>query len=182
MYGTLDWVYALPLALWGLNDLPGAVAPYSPHRWYFARNPLGLAISPPPTVDPGVEDAAKYFHRAQEERRLVQTKPTYLHTREYHCNFWREIGTGCKPGLISQVSSMKRHVPRHGLEAQPKAREEPSTPRGALVDDKAQAAGHQGDRPVDPPPPWSASGLAAAGKRLVHQLKHAPKEARAGEG
>ena len=26
------WVQALPLAVWGLNDLPGLIAPYPPHR------------------------------------------------------------------------------------------------------------------------------------------------------
>ena len=33
---------ALPLALWGLNDLPGAVTPYSPHRLVFGCDPIGV--------------------------------------------------------------------------------------------------------------------------------------------
>ena len=28
VFRKLDWVYALPFALWGLNDLPGPIAPY----------------------------------------------------------------------------------------------------------------------------------------------------------
>ena len=39
------------------------------------------------------------------------------------------------------TSSVKRHVPGGGLEAQPQAAEEPSAPGGGPVDDKAQAAG-----------------------------------------
>ena len=38
----LGWVYALPFALWGLNDLPGPIAPYSPHRLVFGRDPIGF--------------------------------------------------------------------------------------------------------------------------------------------
>ena len=30
--------HALPLALWGLNDLPGLVAPFSPTGWSLERN------------------------------------------------------------------------------------------------------------------------------------------------
>ena len=43
----LDWVYALPFALWGLNDLPGPIAPYSPHRLVFGRDPIGFGEVPP---------------------------------------------------------------------------------------------------------------------------------------
>ena len=65
--------------LWGLNDLPGAVAPYSPHRLVSGRDPIGfgdIPPPPPPTVDTGVEDATEYFRKAQGERQLVQTKLT----------------------------------------------------------------------------------------------------------
>ena len=36
-----NWVHALPLALWSLNDLPGLVSPYSPGTRF------GLWIAPP---------------------------------------------------------------------------------------------------------------------------------------
>ena len=36
------WIQALPLAVWGLNDLPGLIAPYSPHRFVFGRDPVGF--------------------------------------------------------------------------------------------------------------------------------------------
>ena len=42
-----SWYHALPLALWGLNDLPGLVAPYSPHRLVFGRDPVGFGEVPP---------------------------------------------------------------------------------------------------------------------------------------
>ena len=70
-----DWVYALPFVLWDLNDLPGPIAPYSPH-WRFGEvTPL--------TVDTGVEDAIEYFRRAQDERQLIQSKLVDLHARVY---------------------------------------------------------------------------------------------------
>ena len=36
-----NWITSLPLALWGLNDLPGSVHPYSSHRLVFGREPIG---------------------------------------------------------------------------------------------------------------------------------------------
>ena len=43
----VNWLEALLLALWGLNDLPGAVAPYSPQRLVFGRDPIGVGDLPP---------------------------------------------------------------------------------------------------------------------------------------
>ena len=75
VFHKLDWVYALPFPLWGLNDLPGPIAPYSSH-WRFGEvTPL--------TVDTGVEDAIEYFRRAQDERQLIQSKLVDLHVRVY---------------------------------------------------------------------------------------------------
>jgi len=42
-----EWYHALPLALWGLNDLPGVVSPYSPHRLLFGRDPNRVCRLPP---------------------------------------------------------------------------------------------------------------------------------------
>jgi transposase InsO family protein len=79
----MEWVYALPFALWGLNDLPGAVAPYSPHRLVFGRDPIGFGEVPPLTTDTGIEDATEYFTRIGKERQLVHDKLTAIHDREY---------------------------------------------------------------------------------------------------
>ena len=43
----VSWLNALPLPLWALNDIPGAVAPYSPHRQVFGRDPIGVGDLPP---------------------------------------------------------------------------------------------------------------------------------------
>ena len=42
-----SWYPALPLAFWGPNDLPGLVAPYSPHRLVLGREPVGFGEVPP---------------------------------------------------------------------------------------------------------------------------------------
>ena len=83
VFRKLDWVYAMPFALWGLNDLPGPIAPYSPHRLVFGLDPIGVGEVPPLTVDTGMEDATEYFCRAHDERQLIQSKLVDLHAREY---------------------------------------------------------------------------------------------------
>ena len=84
VFRKLDWAYALPFALWGLNDLRGPIAPYSPHRLVFGRDPIRFGkVTPLDTVDTGVEDATKYFCRAQDERQLIQSRSADLHAREY---------------------------------------------------------------------------------------------------
>ena len=35
----VSWLGALPMALWGLKELPGAVTPYSPHLLVNGRDP-----------------------------------------------------------------------------------------------------------------------------------------------
>ena len=47
------WVQALPLALLGLNDLPGLIAPDSHHRLVFGRDPLGFRNVPPLSLRTG---------------------------------------------------------------------------------------------------------------------------------
>ena len=47
VFHKLDWMYALPFALWGFTDLRGHIAPYSPHRLVFGRDPIGFGkVSP----------------------------------------------------------------------------------------------------------------------------------------
>ena len=70
----VSWLEVLPLALWGLNDLPGAVAPYSPHRLVFGRDPIGVGNLPLVVDSEGCEDAPQFFKRVAAERELVQEK------------------------------------------------------------------------------------------------------------
>ena len=83
VFRKLDWIYAPPFALWGLNDLPGPIAPYSPQRLVFGRDPIGFGEVPPLTVDTEVEDATEYFRRAHDEHQLIQSKLVDLHAPEY---------------------------------------------------------------------------------------------------
>ena len=56
---TSQWYWKLPMALWGLNDLQGAIAPYSPHRLLFGRDPIGFGDLPP-IVDENGYDSFLY--------------------------------------------------------------------------------------------------------------------------
>ena len=56
-----SWVESLPLALWALNDLPGAVSGYSPHRLVFGRDPVGWGDWLPVSLQDGAEDAGQFF-------------------------------------------------------------------------------------------------------------------------
>ena len=73
------WVHALPLALWCLNDVPGVVSPYSPHRLVFGRDPIGLRNCPPHELEYGQEDALQFFDRVSKERQIVHTRLTNIH-------------------------------------------------------------------------------------------------------
>ena len=75
----MSWLEALPLALWGLNDLPRAVVPYSPHRLVFGRDPIGVGDVPPVVDSEGCEDATQFFKRVAAERELVQEKLDAIH-------------------------------------------------------------------------------------------------------
>ena len=76
------WYPALPLALWGLNDLPGLVAPYSPHRLVFGRDRVGLGEVPQTVPGDGAEDAQQFFSRLVTERQQVKTALKRLHDKE----------------------------------------------------------------------------------------------------
>ena len=68
----VGWLEALPLVLWGLNDLPRAVAPYSTHQLVFERHPIGVGDLPPVVDSEGCEDATQFFKKVAAERELVQ--------------------------------------------------------------------------------------------------------------
>ena len=76
------WVHSLPLALWGLNDLPVVVALYSPHTLVFVRDPVGFDDCPRLDLVERNEDAVQFFERVSHERRLVQDKLTKIHAAE----------------------------------------------------------------------------------------------------
>ena len=78
-----NWITSLPLALWGLNDLPGAVHPYSSHRLVFGREPIGWGDCPPYVDEEGCEDAGVFFRRLVQERDAVRDKLQSIHEREY---------------------------------------------------------------------------------------------------
>ena len=98
MFGKLDWVYALPFALSDLNDLPGPIAPCSPHRLVFGRDTIGLGEVPPLTVDTGVEEVTEYFCRAQDKRQLIQSMLVDLHDREYQAFLKKQQSLQFKEG------------------------------------------------------------------------------------
>ena len=77
-----NWVTSLLLALWGLNDLPGVVHPYSPHRLVFGREPIGWGDCPPYVDEEGCEDAGAFSRRLVQERDAVRDKLHAIHERE----------------------------------------------------------------------------------------------------
>ena len=78
---TNQWYWKLPMALWGLNNLPGAIAPYSPHRLLFGRDPIGFRDMPPIVEKSGCEDALDFFLRLGREREEVHQKLTAIHEK-----------------------------------------------------------------------------------------------------
>ena len=74
-----DWYHALPVAVWGLNDLPGIVALYSPHRLVFGRDPPGFGDCPLYLSEEGSEDALDFLSRLADERQGVKSKLKSLH-------------------------------------------------------------------------------------------------------
>ena len=75
-----DWFHLLPLATWALNDLPGAVSGYSPHRLVFGRDPLGFGDCLPIIPEDGSEDAVSFFNRRISERKQVQTRLSHVNS------------------------------------------------------------------------------------------------------
>ena len=78
----VSWLEALPVALWGLNNLLGAVAPYSPHRLVFGRDPIGVGDLPPVVDSEGCEDATESFKRVAADMELVQEKLKAMHKKQ----------------------------------------------------------------------------------------------------
>ena len=60
------------MALWGLNNLPGAVALYYPHKLLFGRDPISFGDLSPMVSKDVSEDALKFFNRFSWERTSVR--------------------------------------------------------------------------------------------------------------
>ena len=58
---TSQWYSKLPMALWGLNDIPVVIAPYSPHRLLFRRDPIRFGDMPLIVEQNRCEDALDFF-------------------------------------------------------------------------------------------------------------------------
>ena len=69
------------MALWGLNDLPGAIVPYSPDCLLFGRDPIGFEDMPPIVEENGCQDALDFYLRLRREREEVQEKLTSMHEK-----------------------------------------------------------------------------------------------------
>ena len=89
---TGQWYWKRPMALWGLHDLQGAIAPYSPHR-----DPFGLKDMPPIVDKNSCGDALDFFLHLGREREQVQQKLTAMHEknqkkfRNTHTDKLREV-------------------------------------------------------------------------------------------
>ena len=78
-----SWVTALPLALWGLNDLPGPVSPYSSHHLVFDRDPGGFWDASPYVDVDGCENAVAFFRRLSQDRETFRAELQAAHDRAY---------------------------------------------------------------------------------------------------
>ena len=76
-----SWVERLPIALFTLNDLPGVIAPYSPHRLVFGRDPIGLGDYPAYVPSDGCVDAISFFQKIADERKRVKKELTAIHDK-----------------------------------------------------------------------------------------------------
>ena len=75
------WVQALPPAVWGLNNLPSRIAPYSPHRLVFGRDPVAFGDIPPFVPEDGAGDALGLFQRVAAKRMEGCDRLTKIHDR-----------------------------------------------------------------------------------------------------
>ena len=66
---SVNWVTALPSALWNLNDLPGVYNPYSPHFLGFGRNPIAFGDVPPPGGAPTLSGCHRILWHPEENFR-----------------------------------------------------------------------------------------------------------------
>ena len=78
---STNWVTALPLAVWNLNDLPGVYNPYSPHYLVFGRNPISFGDVPPLEEPQDCPDAVSYFSIRKKISEKVQKAVLAIHSK-----------------------------------------------------------------------------------------------------
>ena len=93
-----SWVESLPLALWALNDMRGAVSGYSPHRLLFGIDPVGWGDCLPVSLQDGAEDAGQFFGAMLDERAEVRKRLEDLHAKEFAKILAKHPEQSFKPG------------------------------------------------------------------------------------
>ena len=109
-----SWVESLPLALSALNDLPGAVSGYSPHRLLFGRDPVRWVVCLPVSLQDGAEDAGQFFGRMLDERVKVRKRLEDLHAKELAKCLAKHPEQSFKPGDRVWVRNRIVEPPVHG--------------------------------------------------------------------
>ena len=109
-----SWVESLPLALWALNDSPGAVSGYSPHRLVFGRDPVGWGDCLPVSLQDGAEDAGQFFGRRLDERAEVRKRLEDLHAKEFAKFLAKHPEQSFMPGDRVWVRNRIVQPPVHG--------------------------------------------------------------------
>ena len=109
-----SWVKSLPLALWALNDLPGAVSGYSPHRLLFGRDPVGWGHCLPVSLQHGPEDAEQFFGRMLDKRAEVQKRLEDLHAKEFAKILAKHPEQSFEPGDRVWVRNCIVEIPVYG--------------------------------------------------------------------
>ena len=109
-----SWVESLPLALWALNDLPGAVSGYSPHRLIFRSDPVGWGDCLPVSLQDGAGDAGQFFGPMFDERAEVGKRLEDLHVKEFAKPLAKHPEQWFKPGDHVEVRNRIVEPPEHG--------------------------------------------------------------------
>jgi hypothetical protein len=77
-----NWVVALPLALWAINEAPGAVSPHSPHQIVFGRDMVGFGEEPNLSIPRPSAEGEEYFEVISKMRADVSQKLNGIHRKE----------------------------------------------------------------------------------------------------
>ena len=77
-----DLVRLLPLALWALNDIPGPLSGYSPHRILYGREPVGFGDVPPTIPKDGRAGAATFLLQLVKDGKMVKGRLADIYRKE----------------------------------------------------------------------------------------------------
>ena len=108
-----SWVESLPLAIWALNNLPGAVSGYSPHRLIFRRDPVRWGDFLPVSLQDGAEDAGQFSGRILDEPAAVGKRLEDLHAKEFAKVLAKHPVQSFKPGDCVWVRNRVVEPPVH---------------------------------------------------------------------